>query len=143
MLQSSRPRHYLAQFYPGNEVPEAYRTVNLVARAAYPAPGMKALHSLQVRIVRLNEGGAVLQSRALDYLPDHFYLCLGEKEIVLTCAKKSIERGSMVVNFSKREERTFIDALARINFPLTTLKRLRDACSPEIDRRINRGFAGH
>ncbi|WP_454850541.1 hypothetical protein [Rhizobium binxianense] len=139
MLESPRQRHYLAQFYSGSDdAPSQYSKVNLVVRALYPARGMKSLHGLQVRIVSINEGGAILQSNNINYLPDHFYLSLGMQEIVLTCAKIRMDNTSMVVAFSKREDSAFIEALKRISFPLSTLRRLKGQGSLVIDARIDR-----
>lgn len=136
MLQRPKPRHYLAQLYRANEEPKPLRKVNLVVRALFPAPGLKTLYSMQVRVVSINETGAVLQARTLDYLPDHFYLCLGEKEIVMTCAKASVNNGSMTVSFALDEESDFIEALTHISFPLSTLAKLHGACAPVVARRI-------
>lgn len=138
MTQSHKARHYLAALYPNDNTPKQYRKVNLVARALFPAPGLKSLYSLQVRIVSISETGAILQSRAIDYLPDHFYLCFGEREILITCAKKSLLNGSVVASFAKAEAPGFIDALTRITFPLVTLKKLGGICPPAIAARITR-----
>ncbi|MCV3737385.1 hypothetical protein OCK02_14310 [Rhizobium sp. TRM96647] len=141
MLQSPKARHYLADLYPGNETATNERKVNLVARALFPAPGLKSLHSIQVRIVRISESGALLESRAIDYLPDHFYLCFGAREILITCARKSLVKGSAAVSFARNEKPAFIDALARITFPLATLKKLGGICPLAIEERITRPVA--
>jgi hypothetical protein len=60
------------------------------------------------------------------------------QEIVLTCAKIRMDNTSMVIAFSKREDSAFIEALKRISFPLSTLRRLKGQGSPVIDARIDR-----
>ncbi len=137
MFQNPKARHYLAELYSGNEAGR-YRKVNLVARALFPAPGLKSLHSMQVRIVQISEKGAVLHSRAISYLPDHFYLCLGAREILITCGRKLFVNGSAVVTFARDEKTAFIDALSQITFPLTTLRKLAGGCPLIIEERITR-----
>jgi hypothetical protein len=139
MLEQRR-RHYLAEFYDANDNPHArYRKANLVVRAIYPRAGVKSYCSLQVRIVGLHEQGAILQSTAIDFLPDHFYLCLGEEEIFLTCAKKSVLKTDMFVTFARPESAELVESLTQMSFPLGTLRRLRGCCSPVIEARITRG----
>ncbi|PYB73265.1 hypothetical protein [Rhizobium wuzhouense] len=139
MLEPRR-RHYLAQFYGANDNPhDRYRKTNLVARAIYPRAGVKSYCSLQVRIVGLNEQGAILQSSAIEFLPDHFYLCLGEEEIFLTCAKKSVLKADMFVTFARPESAELVESLTRMPFPLGTLRRLSGRCEPVIEARIARG----
>jgi hypothetical protein len=137
MLQNGKSRHYLAQFYGANDNPDIrIRRCNLVARAVYPSAGMKSFASLQVRIVGLHENGAIIQSSAIGFLPDHFYLCLGENEIFFTCARKSVDRAEMVLSFSQPEDTFFIETLAKIGLPLATLKRMRGLCPPVIQARM-------
>jgi hypothetical protein len=139
MTSTQKPRNYLSQYYAGIDRQEApFRKVNLVARAVYSTAGVKTFSVMQVRIVGLSDTGAIIQSSMLDYLSDHFYLCLGDREIFITCAKRNAVNGDMVVAFAQREKPDFIAALARITFPLTTLKRLRGACGPVIEGRITR-----
>jgi hypothetical protein len=137
-LHNRKSRHYLAQFYSANDNPQIrIRKANLVARAVYPtAAGVKSFASIQVRIVGLHENGATIQSSAIDFLPDHFYLCLGENEIFFTCAKTNLFKAEMVVSFSKPEDTFFIEALAKIGLPLATLKRMRGLCPPVIQARM-------
>jgi len=143
MLHNERPRHYLAQFYGANDNPhERHCKVNLVARALYPRAGVKSFASLQVRIVGLRENGAIIQSSAIEFLPDHFYICLGEGEIFLTCAKQNVTQAEMVVSFSQPVDAPFIQALSRIDFPLSTLKRLDGYCHPAVQARIVRSRRG-
>lgn len=126
MLESSKPRHYLAQFYEANDNPKVrYRRTNLVALAVYPNGGVKSFSSLHVRIVGISETGAVLQAGPVEFLPDHFYLSLGNNEVVFTCTKRNVSKDKMVVIFSKQEDTFFINALAKGGLPLTTLKRMR------------------
>lgn len=141
MLQNRKPRHFLAEFYSANDNPEVrpdirMRRANLVARAVYPKSGVKSFSSLPVRIVGLHEEGAVIQCSAIDFLPEHFYLCLGENEIFFTCAKRKVVKAEMVVSFAQPEDTFFIDALAKINLPLATLKRMRDSVPPVIQARM-------
>ncbi len=126
MLESSKPRHFLAQFYGANDNPKVrYRKANLVARAVYPNGGVKSFSSLQVRIVGICETGALIQAGAVEFLPDHFYLCLGDNEVFFTCAKRNVMKDKMVLIFSQPEDTFFIDALAKGGLPLTALKRMR------------------
>ncbi|MDH4414460.1 MAG: hypothetical protein QE484_14205 [Rhizobium sp.] len=139
MLEQRR-RHYLAQFYGANDNPHAvYRKANLVVRAIYPRAGVKSYCSLQVRIVGLHERGAILQSSAIEFLPDHFYLCLGEEEIFLTCAKKSVLKTDMFVSFARQESPELIESLTQLHFPLATLRRLAGRCGSAIEARIAGG----
>jgi hypothetical protein len=136
-LQNRKSRHYLAQFYGANDNPQIrIRKANLVARAVYPTAGMKSFASIQVRIVGLHENGAIIQSSAIDFLPEHFYLCLGENEIFFTCAKKNVLKAEMVLSFSQPEDTFFIETLAKIGLPLATLKRMRGLCPPVIQARM-------
>jgi hypothetical protein len=126
MLESSKPRHYLAQFYGANDNPKVrYRKTNVVARAVYPNGGVKSFSSLQVRIIGICETGALIQAGAVEFLPDHFYLSLGNNEVFFTCAKRNVMKDRMVLIFSQPEDTFFIDALAKGGLPLTTLKRMR------------------
>jgi hypothetical protein len=141
MMEQQSRRNYLSRLYPGQDEEEyRYRKVNLVARALFPARGVKSFATLQVRIVSLSEEAAVLQSNNLKYLPEHFYLCLGQFEIFLTCARRKVENGSMFVNFSKREDASFIEALSLITFPLDTIQQLQGKCSRAIEARIDRSL---
>lgn len=126
MLENSKPRHYLAQFYGANDNPQVrYRRTSIIARAVYPNGGVKSFSSLQVRIVGLCETGALIQTAAVEFLPDHFYLCLGENEVIFTCAKRNVMKDKMVLVFSQAEDTFFINSLAKGGLPLTTLKRMR------------------
>lgn len=126
MLENGKHRHYLAQFYGANDNPKVrYRKANLVARAVYPNGGVKSFSSLQVRIVGICETGALIQAGAVEFLPDHFYLSLGNNEVVFTCAKRNVMKDKMVLIFSQTEDTFFIDALAKGGLPLTTLRRMR------------------
>ncbi|MGF0540273.1 hypothetical protein ACQQ2Q_19940 [Agrobacterium sp. ES01] len=144
MTSTQKQRHYLAQFYEGVDGSDAtHRKANLVARAVFPVAGVKSFQAAQVRIVGLSDGGAVLHSSMLEYLPEHFYLCLGEREIFITCARRKVENGEMTVTFSNREDPAFIDALCQITFPLSTLKRLRGESVRAIEARIVRRADKH
>jgi hypothetical protein len=126
MLEDGRHRHYLAQFYGANDNPKIrYRKTNMVARAVYPNGGVKSFSSLQVRLIGVCETGALIQAAAIEFLPDHFYLSLGDNEIVFTCAARNVMKDRMVVTFAKPEDTFFIDAFAKVGLPLSTLKRMR------------------
>lgn len=139
-MLDKRRRHYLAEFYGANDNPHArYGKANLVARAIYPrAAGVKSFCSLQVRIVGLHEGGAIVQSSAIEFLPDHFYLCLGDQEIFFTCAKKTVVKADMFVTFAQPESLELVEALRRLSFPLATLQTMKGRCEAVIEARINR-----
>lgn len=137
MLNQQKGRHYLAQFYGANNGPVGQpRKCNLVARALYPKAGVKSFASLQVRIVSIHEEGALIQSSMIAFLPDHFYICLGEGEIFLTCAKKDVVQAEMLVSFRSSLDTPFVEALARINSPLITLKRMSGYVPAAIESRI-------
>jgi hypothetical protein len=137
MLNQQKSRHYLAQFYGTNNVPVGRpRQCNLVARALYPKAGVKSFASLQVRIVSIHEEGALIQSSMIAFLPDHFYICLGEGEIFLTCAKKDVVQAEMLVSFTTPLDTPFVDALTRVNHPLSTLKRMSGRFPSAIESRI-------
>lgn len=126
MLESSKPRHYLAQFYGANDNPKVrYRRTSIVARAVYPNGGVKSFSSLQVRVVGICETGALIHADTVKFLPDHFYLSLGENDVIFTCAKRNVMKDKMVVVFSQTEDTFFINALARGGVSLTALKRMR------------------
>ncbi len=142
MLESSKPRHYLAQFYEANDNPKVrYRKTNLVARAVYPNGGVKSFSSLQVHIVGICETGALIQAGAVEFLPDHFYLCLGDNEVFFTCAKRNVMKDRMVLIFSRPEDTFFINALAKGGLPLTALKRMR-ASTVVRTRTMRSGHSG-
>lgn len=128
MLETSERRRstYLSRLYmPPHEEDYRYRNVNLVVRIVFPAKAIKSLTVLQARIVKLSEFGAVIQSSNLRKIPDHFYICVGNFEIFLTCAQLRANKDNLVVRFSKVEESSFIDALSLIPFPLDTMHKLK------------------
>ncbi len=136
-MNSQKPRHYLTQFYNANDnLQPRMRKANLLAQAIYPKSGVKSFASLQVRIVALHEKGAIIHSKAVEFLPDHFYICLGADEIFFTCAKKDVIRGQMVVAFSEAEDPFFIEALSRLVLPISALGSLRDASPPVVQARM-------
>jgi len=138
-LRPQKPRNYLSQFYTANDnAQQRVRKANLLAKAIYPKAGVKSFATLQIRIVGLHEKGAIIQSKALEFLPDHFYICLGDGEIFFTCAKKNLVRGDMVVAFSEEEDSFFIEALARVVLPLAALGSIRDACPPIVQARMSK-----
>ncbi len=137
MLEPNVHRNYLSRLAFTNDTAEPrFQKVNLVARALCPVKGVKSFATHQVRIVSISETGAVLQARNIQSLSDHFYLCLGKFEIVLTCACVKRQEDSVFVRFSKPEDAGFIRALALIDFPLTTLQTLRGQTSRTIEARI-------
>lgn len=137
MLEADVHRNYLSRLAFADDAAEArYHAVNLLARALCPVKGVRSFATYQVRIVSISETGAVLQARNITSLTDHFYLCLGQFEILLTCTRVKRQEGSLFVRFSKPEESGFIHALALIDFPLTTLQRLRGQSSRRIEMRI-------
>ncbi len=62
---------------------------------------------MQVRIVKLSTVGALLHGHLLEFLPEQFYLCLGEKEIFITCAKRQLKDNKMAVVFAQPESPGF------------------------------------
>jgi hypothetical protein len=142
MSDSRRHRHYLAEFYGANDNPKIrFRKTSIAARAVYPNGGVKSFSSLQVRLIGVCETGALIQAAAIEFLPDHFYLSLGENEIVFTCATRNVMKDRMVVTFSKAEDTFFIDALAKVGLPLSTLKRMRTTTAVRT-RTIHSGQMG-
>ena len=139
MLQHQKSRHYLAQFYGANDNPVGKaRRCNLVARAIFPKAGVKSFSSVQVRILSIHEYGAHIQSSALGFIPDHFYLCLGESEIFVTCIKKEAVQADALLSFTKPLDTPFVEALSRIDFPLSTLRRMSGQFPAAIESRIVR-----
>lgn len=137
MLDQPAHRNYLSRLAFSDSAPaQKYHKVNLVARALYPDGGVKKFASMQVRIVSINETGAIVQARDIGVLPDHFYLCLGKREIFLTCSKKRQQDASAFVMFSKPEATAFIMALKKLDFPLATLQELKGRSSAVIEARI-------
>lgn len=137
MLGKARQRHYLARLYDvNNEEPSRVRSVNLVARALYPARGVKRLSVVQARIVGISESGAILQSSKIELIPDHFYLCLGHFEIFLTCAKLRSGKDGIFVRFSEFQDQSFVDSLCLIDFPLDTMHKMRGKHGRMIDLKI-------
>ena len=141
MFAKQKSRHFLAQLYPGNEdlLGSSVRKVDLLARAIYPSRhGIKSFSSLQVRLIGIDEQGARLQASALQFLPEHFYLCLGDEEIFFTCGARTIVRDTMFVTFAQAESRAVIDALAGITQPRATLLPMRGRCGPVLEGRMVR-----
>lgn len=139
MLHQQKSRHYLAQYYAADETPVGKaRKCNVVARAVFPKAGVKSFSSLQVRILSIHEYGAHIQSSALAFLPDHFYICLGEGEIFITCVKKEAVQADMLVSFTKPLDTPFVEALSQIKFPLSTLHRMSGQFPAAIESRIVR-----
>ena len=137
MLQPQVSRNYLSRLAFGAEAPEqGYNKVNLLARALCPTKGVKSFEIQQVRVLHIDENGAVLQAQSVQSLTDHFYLCLGQFEILITCACRKRNDSTLVVRFSKREETAFIRALTRIDVPITTMQRLSGQSSQAIETRI-------
>ncbi|MCO5732122.1 hypothetical protein [Rhizobium sp. SSA_523] len=134
---TQRSRHYLAEHYQTlGRVDLDYRSSNLLVRAIYPTAAVKGFATMQVRIVKISTEGALLHGHLLSFLPDQFYLCLGEREIFITCAKRHLEDDRMAIVFAKPETQGFVQALSRITQPISTLKRLRGAAAPVIEARI-------
>lgn len=137
MLHSRPHRNYLSRLAFADDTAEpVYEKVNLVARALCPVNGVRSFATHQVRIVSINETGAILQARNIQSLTSHFYLCLGKFEIFLTCARVKRQDESLFVRFSKKEDGEFIRALAQITFPMTTLQRLHGHSPRAIEMRI-------
>ena len=142
MADTQKSRHSLAGLNrPSTRVDLQFRDTDLQARAVYYSRGMKVSSSMQVRIVKLSTAGAILQGELLPFLTDQFYLVLGDREIFITCAKRHFADGKMAVAFASLEHREFIDALARITEPQTTLKQLRGATPMIIESRITARYA--
>lgn len=138
-MQQRKSSHYLSQFYIANDnSTSGMRKVDLMARAIFPTVGMRSFATTQIRIVGVNENGAVLQSGTNIPLPDHFYVALGENEIFLTCARDGSDGEQISVTFSGKEDARFIDALAAIQNPLQTLLRLGDHCHAAIRSRLTK-----
>lgn len=136
MSELQKSRHYLAQHYqPLSRMNLDFCRTNLLVRAVY-CSGLKNVSTMQVRIVKLSTGGALLHGYLLHYLPEQFYLCLGEREIFITCAKRHLQDEKMAVVFAQPESAAFVQALARIRQPLSTLKTLRGASAPVIESRV-------
>lgn len=142
MSEIQKSRHYLAGHYRAlGRIDLDFRETNLLVRAIYSS-GMKNFSTMQVRIVKLSTGGALLHGHLLEYLPEQFYLCLGEREIFITCAKRHLQDEKMAVVFAEPESTGLVEALARIRQPLSTLKQLRGASAPVIEARITARYRG-
>ena len=140
MLTDTVRRNYLSRLaFSNDDREQPYHKTNLVVRALCPIKGMRSFAVHKVRIVSINEAGAIVQARDIAILPEHFYLCLGKSEIFLTCSRVSKGDGSLFVRFSKPESSAFIQALTRISFPLTTLEQLRGNVAQAIETRIRHG----
>lgn len=122
---------------PPHEEDYRYRNVNLVVRIVFPAKAIKSLTVLQARIVKLSEFGAVIQSSSFSKIPDHFYICVGNFEIFLTCAQIRADKDSLVVRFSKVEDSSFVDSLSLISFPLDTMHKLKGKYGKSISARCH------
>jgi hypothetical protein len=139
MTGTGKHRHYLSRFYGANDNPEArFRRTSLFARAIFPQAGIKAYQGMSVKIVGLQEQGAILQVADNESLPEHFYLCLGENEIFFTCARRDEVKAGLRVAFAEPEDTFFIDALARISLPMATFQKMRGSCPAVIQSRMRR-----
>ena len=138
LQQEPKHRNYLSQLYAADDKPAIrLRKANFVVRAVYPRFGVKSFATLKVLVVGIHERGAVIWASAAQSLPEHFYLCVGDREVFLTCARMRANGSLIEVSFSHLEDPEFIKALAGISSPLITLERMRDTAPKSIRSRIS------
>lgn len=97
------------------------RQCSLVIRIAFTRTGVRQLVGVQGTIVNMSEGGAAIISRMLHVIPNHFYIVLGQMEIMLPCSRVKVAHDVLHVAFINDQPTTFIDHLARIPYPLALL----------------------
>lgn len=116
---TKRP-HYLSKI-PEERRQWPRRHAQLLAFVVFPKRGVKQWTAVQARIENISEGGVAITSRALEAIPDHFYIGFGKFEIMIPSAKVRIANDVMHVKFGVDQPTPFVDMLATIRKPLALM----------------------
>ncbi|MBC7282493.1 hypothetical protein [Hoeflea sp.] len=92
----------------------------------FPLKGIRHVSKGQLRVLNISEGGLWGTSRRKD-IADHFYICVGDRQLLIACAIVE-RRGDMIhVRFLNELPTVFVDVVASLRDPFALLEKIRPA----------------
>ena len=92
----------------------------------FPLKGIRQVSKGQLRVMNISEGGLWASSRRTD-IADHFYISIGDKQLLIACAIVE-RRGEMIhVRFLNELPTVFVDVVASLRDPFALLEKIRPA----------------
>jgi len=92
----------------------------------FPLKGIRQISKGQLRVMNISEGGLWASSRRTD-IADHFYISIGDKQLLIACAIVE-RRGEMIhVRFLNELPTVFVDVVASLRDPFALLEKIRPA----------------
>ncbi|WP_422373181.1 hypothetical protein [Hoeflea sp.] len=105
---------------------QAFRKCNALFSILFTLKGVREVASGQLRVLQISEKGLRATSRRND-IPDHFYLCIGDRQIHVGCVIVSRKRGLLDIRFLNELPAPFIGAVASLEDPFALLEPIRPA----------------
>ncbi|WP_420408785.1 hypothetical protein [Hoeflea sp.] len=104
----------------------AFRKCNALFSVLFTLKGMREVASGQLRVLQISEKGMRATSHRND-IPDHLYLCIGDRQIHIGCAIVSRKRGMLEIRFLNELPTAFVREVASLEDPFALLKEIRPA----------------
>ena len=99
------------------------RDCDVLCHAFFSAKGYRHMTKVQLRIVDIDEGRFRATSRRGD-IPDHFYVSIGAKQLLVACAVVDREDDALTIRFFNDLPTVFVDAVASLNDPFALLEEI-------------------
>lgn len=125
--RTSSSSNYLSRMAQGQqEQTPQRRKCSVLFHVFFPLKGIRQISKAQLRVLDICEDGLRATSRRRD-LPDHFYISIGAKQMLIACAV--VDRKDDVLNISFLHElpTVFVDVVASLQDPFALLEEVRPA----------------
>jgi hypothetical protein len=99
------------------------RSVTLFCNLLFAGKWMRKAQVIQCLIVEISEGGATVRI-GKSQVPDHLYLIFGRFDVVVGSIVVQRDPGFLHICFVKQLRPDFVNRLARMNSPFSTLESL-------------------
>ena len=121
------PTNYLTRMARGERQPNwKRRKCNVLFNAFFPLKGVRQICKAQLRVLDISEDGLRATSRRRDF-PDHFYISIGAKQLLIACAIVSRKRELLEIRFLNEMPTSFVDVVASLEDPFALLEQIRPA----------------
>jgi hypothetical protein len=102
------------------------RKCSVLFNVFFPRKGVRQICKAQLRVLEICEDGLRATSRRSD-IPDHFYVSIGAKQVLVACAVVSRKRDLLEIRFLSEMPTAFVDVVGSLEDPFAFLEHIRPA----------------
>ena len=102
------------------------RKCSVLFNVLFPVKGIRKISKAQLRVLNISEGGLMATSRRTD-IPDHFYINIGDEQLLIACAIVERNQHVLHVSFLNDLPSVFVDVVASLQDPFALLEKIRPA----------------